>query len=184
MRVFDFAAAVEPLAEAAARNGNNAIVLRNYAEALSQLPDHAAEPYRALVATDRYLAIRPQDPWARSLSAQAHLQAGRVLGEREWFAEAERIVLSCLDVGEPKGLVFRIAAAARQGMNDDQGALLHLDRCMEMGLDHVTVRIDRVTVLRALGRNREAHLELMRAQQEAPMDPAVMNALRSSRPPR
>jgi len=184
LRELDFAAAVEPLAEARARNGNHAGVLRNYAEALAQLSGDRAQPFRALVVTDVYLATRPDDPWARMLSAQAHLQAGRALGQSSWFSAAEQIALSCLDVADAKGFVFRVAAAARRGRDDLDGALAHLDRSLALGLDHVSVRLDRAAVLRDLGRGRAAMRELLRAQSQAPADPAVMQALRAGVAPR
>lgn len=184
LRQSDCARALEPLAEAYSRNGNHATLLRNYAEAVAALPDAAAEPHRALVVTSTYLTARPDDPWARALSAQAHLQAGRVLADRDAFIAAEQIALSCLDIAEPKGLVFRMAAAARRGLDDLDGALAHLDRSIALGRDHVSVRLDRVQVLRDLGRNREAMAELMRAQQAAPTDPNVIAALRATAPPK
>lgn len=182
LRAGDCAAALEPLAEAHLRNDNHPRVLRNYAEAVAQLPDERARPGRALAVTDRYLATRPDDPWARALSAQAHLQAGRVLGDRHWFEAAERVALSCLDVAEPKGFVFRLAAAARVGMGDHEGALAHLDRSLALGLDHVSVRLARADVLGSLGRHAEARSELMRAQRQAPTDPHVIHALRAAAP--
>ena len=77
-----------------------------------------------------------------------------------------------------------MASAARRGLDDLDGALAHLDRSLAKGLDHVAVRLDRAAVLRDLGRDPEAMQELMRAQQQAPTDPTVMQALRAARPPR
>ncbi|MCA8974716.1 MAG: hypothetical protein KDC98_08335 [Planctomycetes bacterium] len=184
LRDLDFAAAVPSLARAHAGNPQHATVLRNYAEALSSLPDDCARPDAALAVTAAYLAARPNDPWARTLSAQANLQAGRVRGDRDAFLAAERIALSCLEVAEPKGLVFRMAAAARRGLGDLEGALAHLDQSLAIGRDHVSVRLDRAAVLRDLGREREAMQELMCAQRQAPTDAAVMRALRAAQPPR
>ena len=52
-------------------------------------------------------------------------------------------------------------------------------------LDHVSVRLDRAAVLQELGRTAEARRELLRAQQQAPMDPGVQQALwQLAQPPR
>ena len=185
MRAGDLTAALEPLANAHALCPQRDDVLRTYAQCLVGMPDAAARPFRSLGITDRYAARLPRDPWARSLQAQAHLQAGRVLGDAAWFASAERLALECLELGEPKGYVYRLAATARRLAGDTVGALGLLDTSIARGLDHYSVRLDRAELLRALGRHREAHEELLRAQQQAPTDPAVMQALwQSAQPPR
>lgn len=175
--------AVEPLARTVVLAPRELGPWRNYTEALVWLPDAAAQPWRAVATAQRYLAARPQDPWARALCAQASLQAGHVLGGERWFAAAERQALSCLEVGEPKALVFRLAAAACLGRGDLAGALAHLDRAVAQGLAIVGVRLDRAEVLRELGRPADAQRELRLAQQLAPLDPAVLTALRAA-PPR
>ena len=152
---------------------------------LARRQQAAEAAFRSLGITDRYAARLPRDPWARSLQAQAHLQAGRVLGDAAWFASAERLALECLELGEPKGYVYRLAATARRLAGDTVGALGLLETSIARGLDHYSVRLDRAELLRALGRHREAHEELLRAQQQAPTDPAVMQALwQSAQPPR
>jgi tetratricopeptide (TPR) repeat protein len=121
----------------------------------------------------------------RTLQAQAHLQAGRVRGGREHFEEAERLALSCLQIATPKGYVYRLAATARRGLGDLEGALAHLDASIARGLRAPEVRLDRAAVLRELGRPRDARQELFTAQREAPGDPAVMRALlQLASPPR
>lgn len=183
LRAGDTVAAVEPLARAYDGNDRHGTLLRHFAEALTRLPADAARPWRALAVTDRYVTARPDDPYARTLSAQAHLQVGRATDEPQWFEEAERLALSCLDIAEPKGLVFRLAAAARTGLDDHAGALQHLDRSLALGRDHYLVRLARAEALRALDRHHEARTELLRAAQQNPMEPAVLHALRAS-PPR
>jgi len=185
LRAGEVAAAREPLANAHTLCPLHVDVLRNYAECLVNVPDEVAEPFRSLGITDRFAARLPADPWARSLQAQAHLQAGRVLGDRAWFVSAEQLALSCLELAEAKGLIYRMAAAARRGAGDPAGALAHLETSIARGLDHFTVRLDRAELLRELGRHREAHNELLLAQRQAPIDPAVMRALfQSAQPPR
>ena len=152
-------------------------VLRNYAEALLSVPDAAADPELSLATVRRLLARDANDPWSRTLLAQAHMQYGRRHGDRESFEAAERVVLSCLDVATPKGLVYRIAATARRQLGDLSGALAHLDTSIARGLRSPEVRLDRAALLRDMGRLAEAHRELLVAQREAPGDPMVMGAL-------
>jgi len=184
-RYGDVAAAIEPLARAHLLCPAHYEVLANYAEALISLPDSQAQPFRALLVTDMLAARGSEDAWARTLQAQARLQAGRSTGEREYFEVAERQALSCLQIAQPKGYVYRLAAAARRGLGDLEGALAHLDASIARGLDHFTVRLDRAAVLRDLGRHAEARRELLQAQQRAPTEPAVMQALQQwAQPPR
>lgn len=176
--------AVEPLAMAVDLAPNAVVPLRHYAEALVCLPDGAVVPWRAVAVTTRLLDVRAQDPWARSLVAQASLAVGRVTGDARWYSEAEGQALACLEVGPPKGLVFRLAAAACRGRGDLPAALAHLDRSIGLGLAPPGVRLDRASVLRDLGRAAEARDELLLAQREAPLDPAVLAALRAAAPAR
>jgi tetratricopeptide (TPR) repeat protein len=181
----DVAAAIEPLARAHLLCPAHYEVLANYAEALVSLPDAQAQPFRALLVTDMLAARGSEDAWARTLQVQARLQAGRATGEREYFEDAERRALSCLQIAKPKGYVYRLAAEARRGLGDLEGALAHLDASIARGLDHFTVRLDRAAVLRDLGRDAEARRELLQAQKRAPTEPAVMQALQQwSQPPR
>jgi tetratricopeptide (TPR) repeat protein len=177
--------AVEPLATAHALNPRHFDVLRNYTEALTRLPAAAAQPFRALAVATALTTVSPRDPWARTLLAEAHLQAGRATGEVLWFTTAEELALSCLQLGEPKALVYRMAAAARRGALDHEGALAHLDTALAAGFDYPAVRLDRARTLRDLGRDAEARRELLRLQAKDPFDPAVQHALRElATPPR
>jgi len=121
--------------------------------------------------------MSPKDPWARTLEVQALLQRGRVNADRDAFVQAETLALSCLQIAPPKGYVYRLAAMARRGLGDLPGALAHLDTSIANGLKAPEVRLDRVAVLRELGRHRDAQRELLTAQREAPGDAMVMAAL-------
>jgi hypothetical protein len=180
LRHGDVAGAIEPLAKAHALCPTHFDTLRNYAEALTSLPDADALPERALAIAGELHAKSPGDPWVRTVLAQAHLQAARVRGgdaaQGHWEA-AERLALSCLSIAAPKGYVYQLAAAARRGLHDLPGALAHLDTSIARGLGTVPVRLERADVLRELGRAGEARQELLRAQRDAPLDPRVLHAL-------
>lgn len=181
----DLAGAIAPLALAHALAPQHYDALRHYAEALASLPDDVADPERALAIAQRLCDAAPQDPWARTVLAQAELQAGRVRGAPEHFVAAERTALSCLAIAAPKGYVYQLAAAARRGLDDLDGALAHLDASIAGGLASIGVRLDRAAVLRDLGRAADARRELLLAQREAPTDPRVLAALQAlAAPPR
>ncbi len=185
LRRGDLAAAIELLARAHAQRPQHHDALTYYAEALVSLPDATAHPARALEVTSLLTAQTPDDPWVRTLAVQAHLQAGRATGDRAHFEAAEQLALSCLQIAEPKGYVYQLAAAARRGLGDLEGALAHLDTSVQRGLHHTSVRLDRAAVLRDLGRYADARRELQIAQREAPMEPAVLRALQDlAQPPR
>ncbi|MEO6593760.1 MAG: hypothetical protein ABIP94_03300 [Planctomycetota bacterium] len=184
-RLGDSQNAVEPLAAAHSLCPTHYDIFRNYSEMLVSLPDERAQPFRAIAVAAEFAKSGPEDPWARTLQARAHLQAGRVTGKLEHFEEAERLALSCLQIAEPKGYVYCLAAAARRELDDLEGALAHLDASLRRGLDHFSVRLDRAAVLRDLGRVAEAQRELLRAQQQAPMSLQVQFALQQmAQPPR
>lgn len=181
----DAPAAVAALASAHAIYPRQVDVLRHYVEALVALPDAVAEPERALACAVRLRQATPDDPWTRTLQAQAHLQRGRVRKDDGAFVAAESEALSCLQIAEPKAYVFRLAAAARRGLRDLDGALAHLDASVARGLAPTEVRLERAALLRELGRIAEARAELRAAQQSAPNDLAVQLALqRFAAPPR
>ncbi len=185
LRMGDVQGSLGPLAQAHTLNTRHFDTLRNYTEALLSLPDEAAQPERALQVAAELNDLAKFDPWARTLHANAHLQAGRVSGLREHFAAAERLALSCLQIATAKGYVYRLAAQARRGLGDLPGALAHLDTSIASGLAPVGVRLDRAALLRELGRHREAKRELLLAQRDAPTDAQVMRALmQSASPPR
>lgn len=179
------ALAIEPLATAVVLRPQHVEALSHYVEALVELPEGSRQPVRALAAAIGLAERMPKDPWIRTLLCRAHLQMGAATGDRAEFATAERVALSCLEIAPPKSFVYLLAAEARQRAGDLDGALALLDTSVQRGLDHVAVRLARATLLRGLGRGVEARRELARAQQMAPMDPAVLSALReAASPPR
>jgi tetratricopeptide (TPR) repeat protein len=107
-----------------------------------------------------------------------------VLGDLEHFREAEKVALSCLEVATAKGYVYRLAAGARVGLGDLEGALQYLETSIQRGLSDVNVRLQRAAVLKDLGRLADARRELLRAQQGAPMDARVLQALQQLAAPR
>jgi tetratricopeptide (TPR) repeat protein len=175
--------AVAALARASELNPTDPEPLRFYAEALLRRPDAEAELDRVLAVTARLRELAPEDPWVRTLVAHAHLQAGRVRGAGEHFEQAEQAALSCLSIAPPKGYVYRLAATARRGRGDLAGALAHLDAAIARGLGITGVRVDRVQVLRELGRHGEARRELMLAQQQEPMHPELVALMQQAAAP-
>ena len=177
VRAGDVLGGIEPLARAHALHPSHEDTLRTYTEALLRLPESAQQPERLLAAAQSLQALRPDDPWARTLVVQAHLRMGHAQQDHEHFAAAERIALSCLQIAPPKGFVYRLAAMACRGRGDLAGALAHLDTSVARGLAPVGVRIERAHVLRELGRADDARRELLLAQQVAPMDPELLGVL-------
>ncbi|MBL8755209.1 MAG: tetratricopeptide repeat protein [Planctomycetes bacterium] len=179
LRNHDYTGAVAPLAKGHALYPLHYDAHRNFAEALVSVPDDdaTADPERAVAVCHDLLAKGTDKPWARTLLAQAELQLGRMRRDPAAFERAERVALSCLDVAAPKGYVYWLAAKARRGLDDLPGALQHLDAGIARGLGTTSVRLERAAVLRDLGRLDEARAELARVQREAPLDPAVMQAV-------
>ncbi len=171
------AAGLESVARAHHLYDGHFDLLRNYAEALIRLPLAERQPARAVVIAERLVAAAPKDPWAHAVLAEAQFQYGRHLGDPAWFVASEATALRCLELGPPKALVYRLAAAACGARGDLQAALRHLDTSLERGLDYVGVRLDRAAILRELGQPQAAHRELLLAQKQAPTDPAVLQAL-------
>lgn len=156
-------------------------------QCLLRLPEERAQPFLALQLGQQLVDERPQDPFCRILLASSELAAGEASGDHALLARAERSAMHCLQIGAPKGLVYRVAARARQLRGDLDGALAMLDGSIARGLDHVSVRLDRAELLRLCGRAGEADAELQRAMQQDPLDPGVqaaMQRLRAAAPPR
>jgi len=149
----------------------------HWCEGLLRRPEAETEPFLCLHLADSVLAERPNDPYYRILKASALLQVGTFTGDPERFAAAEAVALSCLDVGRPKGLVFRVAASARAHRGDLEGAIALLDRSVAMGLAHFTVLLDRADLLQQAGRRNDAESDLQRAIGKAPMEPQVRAAV-------
>jgi protein O-mannosyl-transferase len=179
----DLLGAVEPLATAHRLYPQHFDTLVHYVEVLLSLPDASADPARTQTAVAALQALGPQDPWVRTLAARAALQAGRLQQDRQQFECAEQLALSCLQIAEPKGYVYQLAAEARRGLGDLAGALQHLDTSISLGLQSTAVRLDRSAVLRELGQPAEARRELLRAQAQDPMNPALLQALQQPAAP-
>jgi len=177
MRKRDMAGAVAPLQEAHSRYPQHHDTLRNLVEALIALPDEQATPHTALATAQRLVDRSPKDPWVRTLKVQALLQAGRLLEEPQRFVEAEQLALSCLQIAKPKGYVYQLAAQARHGQGDVEGALAHLEASIARGLNTVDVRFDRARLLHELGRNKDARRAIFRLQREYPTDLRILGAL-------
>jgi tetratricopeptide (TPR) repeat protein len=170
--------AITPLQRAHELYPEHHDTLRNYVEAMVALPDDAADPERLLRVSAELLDRSPDDPWIRTLVVQGHLQAGRLGGDLDHYQRAEEIALSCLTIATPKGYVYQLAAYARHGLNDVEGALRHLDTSIARGLNTVDVQIDRARLLHELGRISEAKKAIMNLQREWPTDTRVLSALR------
>jgi len=185
MRKQDLPGAIAPLQRAHALYPEHHDTLRNLVEALIALPDDHAEPETALATADKLLERSPDDPWVRTLKVQAQLQAGRLREDDQFFIDAEELALSCLEIAKAKGYVYQLAAFARHGMGDPEGALEHLDTSIERGLNTKDVRYDRARLLHEVGRIREARKAIFELQHDFPTDPRLMGALRHfAKPPK
>lgn len=177
MRKGDMPGAIAPLQRAHVLYPQHHDTLRNLIEALIALPDEHAEPNTALAMAEQLLERSPDDPWVRTLKVQAQLQAGRLLGDTQFFRDAEMLALSCLEIAKAKGYVYQLASYARHGMGDVEGALAHLDASIDRGLNTVDVRFDRARLLYELGRQHEAQQAIFELQRDYPMDPRMIGAM-------
>lgn len=186
----DLRSAERWLLQALRRRPDDVDVRQRLVEVLVSLDEADALPRIAVLQAAAVTRMKPSDPWLRTLVVQAELQLARALREqperaREHFLVAEEVALSCLQIAEAKGYVYRLAAAARLGLGDGDGALRHLDTSIERGLAVLDARIERVRTLRELGRTREARAALLRLQRDHPMEPGVIGLTRYvSQPPR
>ncbi|HET6198441.1 MAG TPA: tetratricopeptide repeat protein, partial [Acetobacteraceae bacterium] len=178
----DEEAARPSFARALAYRPNYRRARQEWLSSLLRLPEERQAPFLALVLAEELRRQRPEDPWPRIQHANALIQTGVLTGDAHWYREAEAVALSCLEIAEKKGLVFRVAAEARRRLHDLPGAIAHLDRSMALGLDHYSVRVDRGLLLLEAGRTAEARQELARCLQLAPLDPGVQELLRRCQP--
>lgn len=174
----DLDSARASFARAVACNPRHRRARQEWLDALLQLPEEQAVPFLALVVAEAARAWQPDDPYTRIQHAHALMQVGVMTGEDDWFVQAEGVALSCLEVAEQKGLVFRVAAQARRHLRDLDGAIAHLDRSVALGLDHYSVQVDRGLLLVEAGRMAEARQVLTRCLKVAPLDPGVQALLR------
>ncbi len=185
MRKGDMPGAIAPLQQAHSLCPQHHDTLRNLVEALIALPDEHADAITALAMADKLVERSPADPWGRTLKVQAQLQAGRLLGEPQYFVDAEQLAFSCLKIGKAKGYVYQLASYARHGQGDVAGALAHLETSIERGLNTVDVRFDRARLLYELGRQREAQQAIIDLQRDYPTDQRMIGALRHfAKPPK
>jgi predicted Zn-dependent protease len=185
MRHGDPVAALAALTKARDARNLHFEVLRNYTEALLRQPIDRREPWRTAAVAEQLLAAGPTDPWVHALAADAYVQLGEATRDGADFERAEALALRCLQLGEPKALVFRLAAAACRGRGDLAAAVAHLDDSLARGLDFPAVRAERAALWMEQGRVDEARRELARLQQQAPFDPAVQRTVaRFAAPPR
>jgi tetratricopeptide (TPR) repeat protein len=150
---------------------------RYLAMAELQIPREASHPFAALYHVRLVREQSPHDPFVRLLTANCLVAAGEWSGDAGWFAEAEREALSCLDIAEPKGLVYINAARARELAGDADGALGLLDTSIARGLDHATVLLAKAEILRRAGRTAEARAVLRTLLARDPFDQSVHEAL-------
>jgi tetratricopeptide (TPR) repeat protein len=134
-------------------------------------PENAVEQARYLVEHwDR-------NPFYRLLLSRSLTALGDRTGDAGHFQEAVDQAMYCLEIAEPKALVYRTAASARRTQGDLESALEILDRSLAHGLDHVSVLLDRSLTLQDLGRYAEARAELRIARYRNPFDTRVLVAL-------
>jgi tetratricopeptide (TPR) repeat protein len=126
---------------------------------------------RAVAMNQELVALRPTDPFARMGASAAFLARGTVGRNAADFAESERLALSCLDVAEPKSLIFRAAAEAREAAGDVDGALALLDESDRCGLAREPTALARARTLAAAARFGEAEAVLREVLQASPFAP-------------
>ena len=178
MRHGNYAQAIGPLERAHELYPEHHDALRNLLEALVAVPDNQADSARSLAVGAELLERSPDDPWVRTLVVQANLQAARLVGNDELWGVAEQMALSCLEIASPKGYVYQLAARARHGQGDVEGALAHLNTSVACGLDSADVQFDRARLLHELGRTKEARWIIFDVQRTDPTDPRIIGALR------
>jgi hypothetical protein len=148
---------------------------RNLAELNLQLGEQG-DPFVAIVMAESLLEREPDNPFHLLLLSRAFAAAGERSGDRAFFARAERAALRCLEVAEPKALVYRTAANARARAGDAEGALALLEASIARGLDHASVWLDRHRLLLVLGRRDQAAQALRQAMRRDPFDAEIRSA--------
>lgn len=149
---------------------------RNLAETNLMLGERG-EPFTALVMADYLVDKAPSNPFHRLLLCRASIAVGDLTGDPRYFDAAEKAALSCLEIAEPKGLVYRMAAFARYKSGDLSGAIMLLDDSVTRGLDHLTVLLHRSELLAEAGRQEEANADLRAAMAQDPLNPMVQAAM-------
>ena len=148
---------------------------RNLAELNLELGAHG-DPFVAVVMAESLLAREADNPFHLLLLSRAWAAAADRTGDKAFYERAERTALRCLDVAEPKALVYRTAANIRDRAGDPEGALALLEQSIERGLDHQSRLARRHRLLLRLGRRQQAEQALLQAVRRAPFDAEVQAA--------
>lgn len=136
----------------------------------------------AWVHARKLLELSPRHPYPRILLSRALTAAALELGRPELATEGEGVALSCLEIAEPKALVFRTAAAAAEASGDIARARDLFVECRDRGLIYPESICDEAMFELRQGeftRARELGMEL---QSIAPGDPAVFQILQLASP--
>ena len=127
----------------------------------------------------------PRNPFHLLLRSRALAAEGVVSKAAEQFDDAARhfdaavdAALSCLDIAEPKGLVFQTAARARQLQGDLDAAIDLLTLSVEEGLNHSSVLFDRSDLYLAKGMVDRARIDLSDILRREPFNLRAFEALR------
>jgi len=150
---------------------------RNLSQAELKLGDEGS-PLAAVRHSRMLIADEPTNPVLRILLSHALIALGKRTGEKRYFDEAVDSALYCLQIAEPKGLVYIAAAQARAEQGDLETGIRLLDQSVARGLDHWSVLVYRAELLARAGRRQDAHRDLRRAQSQDPFAPQVLHALR------
>ncbi|MHC4515291.1 MAG: tetratricopeptide repeat protein [Planctomycetota bacterium] len=180
MRAERYADARAVLQDLLVLNPRHVMARRNLAQAELKLgergsPQAAVRHARILVEGDQ------RNPVLRLLLSHALIALGKRSGEGRFFDEAVDSALHCLQIAEPKGLVYITAAHARMEQGDLLAAIGFLDDSVARGLDHWSVLIYRAELLARAGRRQDAAADLRRAQLQDPFAPEVRHALQRLR---
>ena len=138
-------------------------------------PQSAVRHARILVKAD------PASPVLRILLSQTLIALGVRTGQAQFFDEAVDSALHCLEIAEPKGLVYITAAHARVEQGDLDAGIQLVDQSVRRGLDHWSVLIYRAELLARAGRMQDAARDLHRAQAKDPFAPQVLQAVQRFR---
>lgn len=152
---------------------------RNLVEFHIDMGEAGASSYAVELAHE-LVEIEPNNPFYRLLWSRALAFDAR-------YDEAVDAALSCLEIAEPKGLVYRTAAGARASQGDLLAAIELLDRSVAQGLDHHTVLLQRADYLVRVGDVSRARSDLRRILQRDPFHFQALRmfeALDRAQPPR
>ncbi len=158
---------------------------RNLAEFNLMLGPEKGRPFLAVSIASDLVERVPDNPFYRLLLSRALAMAGQRESDPQLYAEAEAAALACLEIAEPKGLVYRTAATARALSGDLAAAIALLDTSVERGLNHKSVLLHRADLLLQAERYPEALRDMRMVQSRDPFDPQLqqlMQRLRSAAP--